>query len=60
MTFLPDLGKNTDCLVKLTPEHDCSVYSPNPATPIHLRDELLVELNLMECYDIITTLRFLK
>ena len=56
----PDLGKNTDCLVKLTPEHDRPVYSKNPATPIHLRDELLVELVLIECYDIITTLPFSK
>ena len=55
-----DLGKNTDCLVKLTPEHDRPVCSPNSATPIHLRDELLVELALMEYYDIITTLPFSK
>ena len=53
-----DLGKNTDCPVKLTPEHNRPIYSPNPATPIHLRDELIVELALMQYYDIITTLPF--
>ena len=46
-------------MVRLTPEHDRPVYSPNPATPIYLRDELLVELALMEYYDI-TTLPFSK
>ena len=55
-----DLGKNTDCLVKLTPEHDKPIYSSNPTTPIHLRDEILIELALMQYYDIITTLPFSK
>ena len=55
-----NLGKNTDCLVKFTPEHDRMVYSLNPATPIHLRNELLIELALIEYYDIITTLPFSK
>ena len=53
-----DLGKNTDCPVKLTPEHNRPIYSPNPTLPIHLRDELIVELALMQYYDIITTLPF--
>ena len=53
-----DLGKNMDCPVKLTPEHNRPIFSPNPATPIHLRDELIVELALMQYYDIITTLPF--
>ena len=53
-----DLGKNTDCLVKLTPEHEKPIYTPNPTTAIHLRDELLIELALMQYYDIITTLPF--
>ena len=55
-----DLGKNTDCLVKLTPEHEKPIYIPNPTTAIHLRDELLIELALMQYYDIITTLPFSK
>ena len=54
------MGKNTDCLVKLTPEHDRPIYSPNSITPIHLRDELIIELALMQYYDIITTLHFSK
>ena len=55
-----DLGKNTDSPVKLTPEHNRPVYSPNAITPIHLRDELIIELALMQYYDIITTLPFSK
>ena len=46
-----DLGKNTDCLIKLTPEHTRPVYTPNISTPIQLRDELLIELALMQYYD---------
>ena len=55
-----DLGKNTDSPVKLTPEHNRPVYSPNAITPMHLRDELIIELALMQYYDIITTLPFSK
>ena len=55
-----DLGKNTDCLVKLTPEHDKPIYTSNTTKPIHLRDEILIELALMQYYDIITTLPFSK
>ena len=55
-----DLGKNTDCLIKLTPEHTRPVYTPNTSTPIHLSDELLIELALMQYYEIITTLPFSK
>ena len=55
-----DLGKNTDCLVKLTPEHEKPIYSPNPTTAIHLRDELFIELALMQNYDTLTTLPFSK
>ena len=55
-----DLGKNTDSPVKLTPEHNRPVYSPNAITPIHLRDKLIIELALMQYYNIITTLPFSK
>ena len=51
-----DLGKSTGCPVKLTPEHNKPIYSTNPATPLHLRDELIVELALMQYYDIFTIL----
>ena len=46
--------------MKLTPKHDHHLFSPNPANTIRLRDDLLVELDFMEYYDIITTLPFLK
>ena len=46
----------TQLKIKLTPEHDLPVYVQGPPTPIHLRDELHVELALMHYYGIITTL----
>ena len=60
-----DLVKNTDCLEKLTPENDKPIHTSNPTTPIHLRDEILIELALMQYYDLlqhstITTLSFSK
>ena len=55
-----DPGKNTDCIVKVTPENDKPVYKSNPTTPIHLRDKILLEFALMQYYDIITTLLFSK
>ena len=50
------VGFNTELKVKLTPEHELPVYVQSPITPIHLRDELLVELSLMHYYNLITTL----
>ena len=55
-----DLEKNAEGLVKLTPEHEKAVYTSNPTTAIHLRNELLIELGLMQYYDIITTVPFSK
>ena len=51
-----DVGYNTELMIKLTPEHDLTVYVQSPITPIHLRDELIVELALMHYYNLITTL----
>ena len=51
-----DVGYNTELKVKLTPAHDLPVYVRNPPTPIHLRDEILVELALMQYYGIVTLL----
>ena len=51
-----DVGYNTDLKVKLTPEHDLPVYVQSPPTPIHLRDEILVELALMQYYGIVALL----
>ena len=44
----------------LTPEIDKPIYTSNPTTPIHLRNEILIELALVQCYDIITTISFSK
>ena len=55
-----NLGENTDNPVKLTTEHSRPVYFPIAITPIHLRDELIIEITLMQYYDIITTLPFSK
>ena len=51
-----DVGYNTELKVKLTPAHDLPVYVQSLPTPIHLRDEILVELALMQKYGIITLL----
>ena len=51
-----DVGYNTELKVKLTPAHDLPVYVESPPTPIHLRDEILVELALMQYYGIVTLL----
>ena len=55
-----DVGFNTELKIKLTPEHELPVYVQSPQTPIHLRDELLVELALMHYYNSITTLSHSK
>ena len=51
-----DVGHNTELKVKLTPAHDLPVYVQSPPAPIHLRDEILVELALMQYYGIVTLL----
>ena len=51
-----DFGMNTDFKVKLTPQHQEPVYSQSLPTPTNLKDDLLVELALMQEYGIITTL----
>ena len=51
-----DVGHNTELKIKLTPEHDLPIYTQGPPTPIHLRDELMIELALMHYYGLITTL----
>ena len=51
-----DIGMNTDFKVKLTPQHEEPVYSQSLPTPTNLKDDLLVELALMQEYGIITTL----
>ena len=51
-----DFGYNTELQVKLTPAHDSTVSVQSPPTPIHLRDEILVEFALMQYYGIVTLL----
>ena len=51
-----DVGCNTNFKYKLTPEHSLSVYVQGPPAPIHLRDEILIEVALLQKFNIITTL----
>ena len=51
---------NTEFKVKLTPKDDKVVYSQNIPMPIHLKEDLIVELALKHRYGIITVLPFSK
>ena len=42
-----DIGMNTEFKVKLTPKDDKVVYSQSLPMPIHLKEDLNVELALM-------------
>ena len=53
-----DIGFNTEFKVKLTPIDDEAVYSQSLPMPIHLKEDLIVELALMHKYGIITVLPF--
>ena len=55
-----DIGMNTEFKVKLTPKDDKAVYSQSLPMPIHLREDLIVELALMHKYGIVTVLPFSK
>ena len=55
-----DIGLNKEFKAKLTPKDDKAVYSQNPPMPIHLKEDLIVELALMHKYGIITVLPFSK
>ena len=55
-----DVGYNTELKVKTTPAQDLPVYVQGPPTPIHLRDEILVELASTQFYGIVTLLRISK
>ena len=62
MTFLQNIAfmvvtiLNFELNVKLTMAHDLPVYLQKQSTPVHLKDEILVELALMQFYRIITLL----
>ena len=51
-----DIGYISEITVKLTPEHDQPIYTHSPPTPIQLREELKVELALLQYFGIITSL----
>ena len=57
-----DVGPNTSFKANLTPENSMPIYAPNTQTPVHLREDLdlLVELALMQYFDIVTTLPYSK
>ena len=55
-----DIGMNTEFKVKLTPKDDKALYSQSLPMPIHLKEDLIVELALMHKYGIITVLPFSK
>ena len=53
-----DIDMNTEFKVRLTTKDDKAVYSQNLPMPIHLKEDLIVELALMHKYGIITVLPF--
>ena len=55
-----DIGMNTEFKVKLTPKDERAAYSQSLPMPIHLKEDLVVELALMHKYGIITVLPFSK
>ena len=55
-----DIGMNTEFKVRLTPKDDKAVYSQSLPMPIHLKEDLIVELALMHKDGIITVLPFSK
>ena len=55
-----NIGMNTEFKVKLTPRDDKVVYGQSLPMPIHLKEDLIVELALMHKFGIITVLPFSK
>ena len=55
-----DIRMNEDFKVKLTPKDDSPAYSQSLPTQINLKEDILVELALLNRYEIITTLLFSK
>ena len=45
-----DVCYNTGLKFKLTPEHPLPVHVQGPPTPIHLRDEISIELALLQFF----------
>ena len=55
-----DIGINTEIPVKLTPKEDRALYNQSLPRPIHLEEDLIVELALMHKNGIIKVLPFSK
>ena len=55
-----DNGMNTEFTVKFTPKDDKVVYSQGLPMPIHLKEDIIIELALIHKYGIITILPFSK
>ena len=55
-----DIGLNTEFKVKLTAKDNKALYSQNLPMPIHVKEDLYVELALMQKYGIIKVLAFSK
>ena len=55
-----DIVMNTEFKVGFTPKDDKAVYSQNLTMPIHLKEDLIVEVALMHKFGIITVLPFSK
>ena len=51
-----NVGYKTELKIKLTPKHLLPVYVLGPPAPIHLRDEILIEIALLQSFNIITKL----
>ena len=55
-----DIGMNTEFKVKLIPKDEKFICSQSLPMPIHLKEDLNIELALMHNYGIITVLPFSK
>ena len=55
-----DNGMNKEFKMRLTPKDDKAVCSQSLPMPIHLKEDLIVELTLLNKYWIITVLPFSK
>ena len=55
-----DIGMNTEFKVRLTPKDDKAVDSQSLSMPIHLKEDLIVELARMHKYGIVTVVPFSK
>ena len=55
-----DVGGNDQFKIKLAPETQRPVYTQSPPIAIHLREEILIDLAIMQYFGIITTLPYSK